>query len=65
MCTAHLHGVSQLTGQLVDVALHAFLAAAVHSRDERAADQHILDTDGRENGTFSAEMRSERIKVSG
>ena len=65
MRTAHLHGVSQLTGQLINVALHAFLAAAIHSRDERAADQHILDADGQENGMLSAKMRSERIKVSG
>ena len=44
MRTAHLHGVGQLTGQLINVALHAFLAAAIHSRDERAADQHAVCT---------------------
>ena len=44
MRTAHLHGVSQLTGQLINVALHTFLAAAIHSRDERAADQHAVCT---------------------
>ena len=32
---------------------------------EQAADQHILDADGQENGMLSAKMRSERIKVSG
>ena len=29
MRTAHLHGVGQLTGQLINVALHTFLAAAI------------------------------------
>ena len=42
--TAHLHGVGQLTGQLVDVALDAFLAAAVDSRDEGAADEDAVGT---------------------
>ena len=31
---------------------------------DQAADQHILDADGQENGMLSAKMRSERIKVS-
>ena len=31
VCAAHLHGVGQLTGQLINVALHAFLAAAIYS----------------------------------
>ena len=42
MCAAHLHGVGQLTGQFVDVALDAFLTAAVDSRDEGAADEHAV-----------------------
>ena len=39
---AHLHGVGQLTGQLVDVALDALGTAAVDSRDEGAADEHAV-----------------------
>ena len=42
VCTAHLHGIGQLTGQLVDVALDALGAAAVDSRDEGAADEHAV-----------------------
>ena len=42
MCAAHLHGVGQLTGQLVDVALDALGTAAVDSRDEGAADEHAV-----------------------
>ena len=42
MGTAHLHGVGQLPGQLIDVALHALCAAAVDSGHEGAADQHTV-----------------------
>ena len=42
MCAAHLHGVGQLTGQLVDVALDALGTAAVDSRDEGAADEDAV-----------------------
>ena len=42
MCAAHLHGIGQLTGQLVDVALDALGTAAVDSRDEGAADEHAV-----------------------
>ena len=42
MCAAHLHGVGQLTGQLIDVALDALGTAAVDSRDEGAADEHAV-----------------------
>ena len=34
VCAAHLHGIGQLGGDLVDVALHAFLAAAVDCGDK-------------------------------
>ena len=42
VCAAHLHGVGQLTGQLVDVALDALGTATVDSRDEGAADEHAV-----------------------
>ena len=44
MRAAHLHGVGQLTGQLVDVALDTLGTAAVDSRDEGAADEHAVRT---------------------
>ena len=42
VCAAHLHGIGQLGGDLVDVALHAFLAAAVDCGDKGAADEHSV-----------------------
>ena len=42
MRAAHLHGIGQLGGDLVDVALHAFLAAAVDCGDKGAADEHSV-----------------------
>ena len=44
MGTAHLHGVGQFSGKLVDVALHALCAAAVDSSHEGAADQNAVCT---------------------
>ena len=44
MRTAHLHGVGQFPGKLIDVALHTLCAAAVDSSHEGAADQNAVCT---------------------